>query len=169
MGVVWIIIIAIVGLFCVTAFFGAPYVPSRNKEVRGVFKELYPLGEKDFIIDLGSGDGKVQKIASEFGAGGLGVEINPILAVIAKIRLRKLPQQKTICGNMFAVDFPKNTTVVYVFGDGRDMKKIVKYIEKQAQKLGKPLHLISHAFEAPGAKPIKQYRAYHLYLIKGEK
>lgn len=164
-----IIVVVLLMLFCIPALTGAPYVPSREKEVRDAFKKLYPLSKKDFIIDLGCGDGKVQKIASEFSAGGLGIEINPILAIVARWRLRKLPNQKVICSNMFAIDFPKETTVVYVFGDGRDIKRIVKFVKAQSTKLGKPIHLISHAFEVLDVKPIKQHRAYHLYLIKGGK
>lgn len=156
-------------LFVLTALFGAPYVPSSTREAKKAFRHLYLLGQKDLLIDLGSGDGKILKAASECGAKSIGIELNPILALISKYRLRKVKDAKVICKDFFHYDFPAETTVVYVFGDGRDMTRIVKHIEEQATKLKHPVHLISHAFEADGHKLIKQYRAYYLYKIGGKK
>lgn len=166
MTVIGWIVFGLILLFGFAALTGAPFVPSRTKEVREAFQKLYKLGKNDFIIDLGSGDGRVQKIASEFGASGLGIEINPILVLIAKFRLRKAKNQHTVCSNMLSVDFPAETTVVYTFCDNRDMPKIVKCVKKQAKKLHKPLYLISHAFDTKEAELVKQHRAYYLYLIK---
>ena len=42
-----------------TAFFGAPYVPSRRKELKMLFDETYKLNPNDTLVDLGSGDGVV--------------------------------------------------------------------------------------------------------------
>jgi len=120
------IIIAIVVFLGFTAFFGAPYVPSLPSELRKAFSKLYKLGSSDLLIDLGAGDGVVQKIASgEFGAKSVGVELNPLLVLIARFRLRKInrgkqggkftekisdPQKPTqlarvICKNFFNYDF----------------------------------------------------------------
>ena len=158
--------LGLIVLFGVAALTGAPFVPSVKSEVRDAFKKLYPLGKKDFIVDLGSGDGRVQKVASEFGAKGLGIEINPLLVFAAKWRLRKCKDQKTICGSMYAIDFPAETTVVYTFCDNRDIKKIVRHCKKQAEKLGHSFYLISHAFDTKDAELVKQHRAYYLYKIE---
>ncbi len=166
--IVLFIIIVVVLLFCLMAFFGAPYLPSNNAEIRKAFRNLYKISGKDLLIDLGSGDGRVLKIASDFGAKSVGIELNPILALFSNLRLRKNKNAKTICKNYNSYDFPADATVVYVFGDSRDIEKIVSYIEKQATKIGHPLYLISHAFTTEKYKPEKKYRAYYLYKIKGE-
>ena len=160
----WIGIILVL-IFGGTALTGAPFVPSRRKELRIIFEELYKLGKKDLLVDLGSGDGKVLKAASEFGAKAYGIELNPILVLISKIRFISNPRIKTVMRDFFRCDLPGDTTVVYVFGDGRDMKRITEKVEEQARKMKHPIYLISHAFEIPGHKVQKRCRAYLLYKI----
>ena len=153
-----------------TVFTGAPYVPSRKKEIRLAFSKLYQMTKNDLLVDLGSGDGKVVKIATEFHAQAVGVELNPMLAILSKLRLRKNPLATIHCGDMFRFEFPEETTAVYVFGDSRDMNRIVKKILMESKRLGKPLMLISLAFQAekmPGVKLVGSHRAYFLYEIKG--
>ena len=169
MLIILIPVAIVAGIFILTVLFGAPYVPSRNAELQKAFKNLYPLSKKDLLIDLGSGDGKVLKVASEFGARSVGVELNPILVFISKLRLRKNKKATVVCRDYFHYDFPAETSVVYVFSEDRDMPKMVRYIEKQAKKIGHPIYLISHAFEVSGYKAEKTYRAYYLYKIKEAK
>ena len=159
------IVLGVVLIFAVMALTGAPYVPSLVKELRLAFTKLYKLGPKDLVVDLGSGDGVVLKVASEYGAKGFGVELNPFLVLLAKWRLRKNKDIKVKCGNLFKVDFPAETTVVYLFGDARDIEGMKTAIRTQAQKLGRDLWVISNGFELPGYKPAKKYRAYYLYKI----
>lgn len=169
MPVIFWIIIAVVLLFCLTALFGAPYVPSRNAELEKAFKNLYPLSKKDTLIDLGSGDGKVLLAAHKYGAKSIGIELNPLLVIISRLRLRRTKDAKVLCRDFFLYDFPKEITVAYVFGDGRDMPRIVHYIEKQVARVGHPIYLISHAFPTDKYKVEKTYRAYYLYKIKEQK
>jgi SAM-dependent methyltransferase len=52
-----------------------PYVPSPDSVVADMLK-LADVGAKDFVIDLGSGNGKIVLTAAKvFGASGFGVEI----------------------------------------------------------------------------------------------
>ena len=160
----WIGIILLL-VFGSTALTGAPFVPSRRKELDIIFKKLYKLGKKDLLVDLGSGDGKVLKAASDFGAKAYGIELNPFLVFFSKVRFISNPRVRTMMRDFFHSDLPAETTVVYVFGDGRDMKRITKKVQEQAQKISRPLYLISHAFELPDQKPVKKCRAYLLYKI----
>ena len=159
------IILAIILIFALTALTGAPYVPSLVKELKLAFMKLYKIGPKDLIVDLGSGDGVVLKIASEFGAKGFGVELNPFLVLLTKWRFRRNKDVRIKCGNLFKVDFPAETTVVYVFGDARDIEGMKAAIKKQAERLKRDLFVISNGFEFPGLKPVKNYRTYFLYKI----
>lgn len=166
MMIIFLIFGILIIIFGFTAFTGAPYVPSLKSEVEKAFTKLYKLSEKDLLIDLGAGDGLVQKIASGYGAKSVGIELNPIIALIASIRLRKHKNAKIVCRNFYNYDFPKDTTVVYVFGDSRDIKKITRKIESESKRLKKSLYVISNGFEIPGYKSQKTVSSYHLYKIK---
>ena len=67
--------------------------------------------------------------------------------------------------NFWRVDLPNDTTAVYVFGDNRDMSRMVRYVEAQAAKIGRPLYFISYGFQANGYKAVKSVGAHHLYII----
>ncbi len=166
MNIVIPIILILVVLFGFTAFTGAPYVPSLKSEIKKAFTKLYRISSKDFLIDLGAGDGIVQKIASEYGAKSVGIELNPIIATIAKIRLRKIKNAKIVTKNFYNYKFPRETTVVYVFGDSRDLSKIFKKIEKEAKRLSKTLKVISYGFETKDYELLKKVGAYFLYEVR---
>ena len=166
MNIVIPIILILVVLFGFTAFTGAPYVPSLKSEVKKAFTKLYRISSKDFLIDLGAGDGIVQKIASEYGAKSVGIELNPIIATIAKIRLRNIKNAKIVTKNFYNYKFPRETTVVYVFGDSRDLSKIFKKIEKEAKRLSKTLKVISYGFETKDYELLKKAGAYFLYEVR---
>ena len=159
------VILAIVLIFAFTALTGAPYVPSFVKELKLAFTKLYPLSKKDLVVDLGSGDGVVLKVANDLGAKGFGVELNPFLVLLTKLRFRKKKDVQVKCGNLFKVDFPAETTVVYVFGDARDIKGMLGAIQTQAKRLKRDLFVISNGFEFPDVKPVKKYRTFLLYKI----
>ena len=171
MDIVWFILGAIViiavFLFLLAAFTGAPYVPSTVAELEKAFENLYPLSKKDLLIDLGSGDGVVLRVATKYGAKAIGVEINPLLAWLSKMRLRKNTNIRIVCKNFFKYNFPPETSVVYAFGDSRDIDKIAALVAKQAQKIGHPIYFISNAFKLRNRHYLKQHRAYYLYKIGG--
>ena len=156
-------------IFVTTALYGAPYVPTLQYELHQSLTELYKISKKDYLVDLGSGDGAVLKAACEHGAkGAYGIEINSFLIWISRWRLRKFKgRAKVVLGNIYTAKLPDETTVVYVFGDSRDIKRIVRNIQRESKRLGRPLYLISNAFTVPGLEPIKNHRTHYLYKIKG--
>ena len=163
------IILGVVFVFALTAFTGAPFVPSFNTDLREIFVKLYPLSERDFLVDLGSGDGKVLKVANSFGARALGVEINPFLYVFSKIRFIGNRDVKVRFGDLFHMKYPEETTVFYAFGDSRDIERIAKVVQKQANRSGHAVYMISHAFDLASKKPAKKHGAYLLYKFEEEK
>ena len=55
-----------------------PYVPTENHVVEGMLK-LAGVGSTDVVYDLGCGDGRIVIIAArDFGAHGVGVDIDPV-------------------------------------------------------------------------------------------
>ncbi len=152
-------------IFLCTVFIGAPFVPSNSTEIEHSFTTLYKLGKKDLVVDLGSGNGVVLEHACKHGAKAYGIEINSFLIWFSRLRLRKYKDAKVVFGNIYTAKLPKETTVVYVFGDSRDIKAIVRHVEKEAKRIGHPIHIISNAFQIPGMEPVKAYRAHFLYKV----
>lgn len=159
--------LAFIFIFLCTVLVGAPYVPSNGGEIENALTKLYKIGKKDLLVDLGSGDGVVLKHACQHGAKAFGIEINSFLIWISRWRLRKFPGAKVVLGNIYTTKFPEETTVAYVFGDSRDIKAIVRHINRESKRIGHPIHIISNAFEIPGMKPEKAYRAHFLYKVDG--
>lgn len=141
--------------------FGAPYVPSRRRDAEMALSQLYPLSKDDVLIDIGSGDGKVLNIAVKSGAGAVGYEVNPLLALVSKARLGG---KATInCRDGLRADWPASTTVVYVFGVERIMPALRRKAEAYAKQHGKTLCVISYGFKIPRLKPARAAGPYFLY------
>lgn len=162
---IFAIVLVIILLFGFVVFFGAPYVPSKKGEVERAFKELYPLSGEDTLVDIGSGDGVVLRLAARCGAQAVGYEINPLLVIISRWLSRSSPEVKVYFESFWRATLPQETTVVYVFGDSRDIKKMTRKVEESATVIGRPLFFISYAIKVPERAPMKQVGAHYLYKI----
>ncbi len=153
-------------IFLLPGIIGAPYVPSEQKDLEMAFTKLYKLSKKDYVVDLGAGDGIVLKAANAHGAKALGVEINPILAVWTRIELRKFKGAKIRCGNMYTFELPAETTVIYAYANNFTIPRLYKRVQEEAKRLNKRLYLISNAFDQKDTKAKKHIEPYYLYGIK---
>ena len=164
MSLIFIIIGAAVLLFGFVVAFGAPYVPSLGKEVRNAFKELCPVSKKDTVVDLGSGDGSVLLAASKAGAHCVGVELNPALVIISRLRLGK--RADIHLGNMWLTQLPPQTTLVYAFVVSRDTKRLKKYMQAEANRLKKDVNLMTFGAMLPNVEPLQVRKAHSLYVFR---
>lgn len=162
MWVLWLLAFLIIA-FGFVVFRGAPYVPSRKRELARAFEELYPLDDSDVLVDIGSGDGVVLREAVKRGATAIGYELNPILVMISRWLSRQQPRVQVYLADFWLVSLPPETTVVYVFGESRDITKMADKVAREAARLQKPLFLISYGFAVPDMAPLKRVGAYHLY------
>lgn len=162
---IWINVGIIVVLLLLGAvFFGAPYVPTRQKDVKKLF-EL--INKKGVLVDLGSGDGRLVRAAAERGMKAYGIELSPILALMSWLSLGKLRRRVSIkWGNYWRMELPVETTVVFVFLADPFMDKLRVYLEAEALRLGRELTLVSYGFELPGYRPVKTKDALLMYKIK---
>lgn len=162
-----VLVLIIVGIFLLTGLFGAPYVPSKRRELEQVFVKLKPLGAKDVVVDFGCGDGVVLIAAARAEAGRVvGVELNPILAMVAKWRCRKYENIEVRCGNMLGVKLPEDMSLAYVFGLDRVMRMILPRLSRFAREQGRDVLVVSLAFGFPEIKAEKTWGAYGLYRIR---
>src|SRR5207253_10387919 len=76
--------------------------------------DLAKLTASDFLIDLGSGDGRTVIAAAKRGAKALGIEYNPELVGLSKRNAAKAGVAETatfIHGDVFKTDFSKATVL----------------------------------------------------------
>jgi SAM-dependent methyltransferase len=164
-----LVVLVILGVFLGTALFGAPYVPSREAEVEEAFRRLRPLKAKDCVVDFGCGDGAVLRAAIKAGAGKVvGLELNPLLVLVARWRCRKEKRILVKCCNMNRCKLPEEMTVAYVFGLDRVMKMIRPRLERFAKSQGRTVYVVSNAFEFEGMKPVKKWGSFYLFEILPE-
>ena len=156
-------LVIIVGLFGFVVFRGAPYVPSRKRELVDAFERLYPLSSRDTLVDIGSGDGIVLREAAKRGAHAIGYELNPVLVLISRWLSRADQRVTTHLADFWTVQLPPETTVVYVFGESRDITKMAQKVENEAIRMGRTLAFISYGFAVPEKTPVKKVGAYYLY------
>ena len=93
------------------------YEPTPMAVVRTML-QLAGVNAQDVVYDLGSGDGRIPIMAAkEFGARGVGIEIDPTLVVRAQANAREAGVADTVefrQGDMYAADV-RSATVVTLF------------------------------------------------------
>ena len=165
---IWLIIIAVVVIIVgFAAFVGAPYVPSHGLQIRRAFTDLRPLTLDDTVVDLGSGDGVVLRRAIDLGAGhAIGYEINPALVWLSRILSGRYGRKIIVnTANMWRAQPPEGITVVYVFGVGRDMRRLAKLLQRWANTADKTIECVVYGHELPGYTPTRHVGAHHLYIF----
>jgi SAM-dependent methyltransferase len=163
----WIYIIGTIVVFIgLSAFFGAPYVPSHRKDVKRLFDELTPLSESDTLLDIGSGDGLVLREASRRGARAVGYEIHPLFVGISKLASLGDARVQVRWANAWTAPFPESVTLIYAFAVGRDGKKLAGKVQHEATLLKRPLRLVCYGNALPGLRPVESFEAYHLYVFE---
>src|SRR6266576_5744437 len=66
-----------------------PYVPTTEEAVKAMLK-LADVKKTDIVYDLGCGDGRIViAAAKEYGAHGVGIDINPVRIAEAKANAKK--------------------------------------------------------------------------------
>ena len=131
-----------------------PYVPSPQSVVADMLK-LASVGAKDFVVDLGSGDGRIVLTAAKvFGASGFGVEIKPELVKesneAAKIQ-GVSDRVKFITQDLFKTDISKATVLtMYLLPNTVNMLK-----DKLLAELRPGTRILSHDYPLSGWVPEK--------------
>lgn len=165
MALLFAIVAILIVCFGFVVFRGAPYVPTRRKQIMQAFDELYAVSKKDVVVDLGSGDGALLREAARRGARAFGYELNPILSVLSKL----ISKDKKITikwADFWSQKLPEDTTVVYIFINSKDTKRMKKFFKAHVACTKKNLKVISYAFTLPEIEPKKTVGPMHLYEFK---
>ncbi len=152
------------------ALFGSPFVKT-PRDVAQWMLESVGLKEGEVLLDLGCGEGEILISGIEdFDAGKVyGVEIHPVLAWVARWRLKRLGVQDRMeiwCGNFFKVSYPKvDVLAVYLLP-----KCIDRMREKIVCELDGDTRVISRGFEFKGIEAREVFerddRRLYLYLVE---
>lgn len=136
-------------LFAILADFkGAPFVPTSQKIISEILNKAY-LEKGQHFIELGSGDGRVTRMAVEkFQVDGKGVDIHPMLVLYANwlSRLHKLHHITFTKQDMFGVDLSR-ADVIFLF---LLPETLVKLRSKFLKECHKGTLIISHGFKIEG-------------------
>jgi len=145
-------------------FFGAPFLPSYKKKVppnfNKVFKRLKESGAKKFV-DLGSGDGRVVIAFAKAGFESYGVEINPLLIMWSKWRIKNLglANAHILFGNLWHANL-SDFDCVFIFQFQAANKKLA---EKFKRELKNGTIIISAGFHLEGLQLIDKESPFLIY------
>ncbi len=154
----WVILLGVVmgGLFTGVLLYGAPYVPTLRPQVETAL-DLLALKPGQTLLELGCGDGKVLRAAAERGLQAVGVELNPVLALVAWVRTRRYGGAvRVVYGNFWQVNWPPSDGV-FVFLLDRYMGKL----DVRMQEYRRPL--VSVAFKIPDKLVASEKNGVFLY------
>lgn len=129
-----------------------PYVPSPTSVVADMLK-LADVGPNDFVVDLGSGDGRIVLTAAKvFGARGFGVDINEKLVKEANESARAqgiADRANFTIQDLFKTDIRKATVLtMYLLPNTVNMLK-----DKLLAELNPGTRIISHDYPLSGWIP----------------
>ena len=146
-------------LFVFIAFFGstatraadAPYVQTPWNVVDAMFK-MGGVGPNDFLIDLGSGDGRIViAAAAKLGARGFGVELDPNLVNTAQREAERQGVKDRVtfqAEDLFFVDLSKATVITVYMGEGVNLR-----LRPALFKLKPGTRVLSHDFDMAQWQP----------------
>lgn len=142
------------GLLCYSYRAGAPWLPTA-KGTRKRMLALLELKPGETIIELGAGDGRILIDAvKQYGVRAIGYEINPVLSLVAKIRVRLagLEDQVEIrSADFFSAKLPDaNAITLFLLQDTNQRVK-----REILPKLAPGTRVVSYAFTFEGITPTK--------------
>jgi SAM-dependent methyltransferase len=131
-----------------------PYVPTSPETVAAMLK-LAGVTKNDLVIDLGCGDGRIViAAAKEYGAHGIGVDIDPDRIKEANQNARKEGVTNLVefrQGDLFDADIRKATVVTLYLLPSVNMK----LRPKLWRELRPGTRVVSHTFDMEDWKPEK--------------
>ena len=108
------------------------WVPTPDSAVERML-QMARVGPKDFVVDLGSGDGRtVIAAATKFRARSLGIEFNPDMVALSRQSAERegvADTAKFVQGDIFASDFSSASVVTMYLLDDLNLRLRPKLLE----------------------------------------
>ncbi len=134
---------------------GAPYVPTPSA-IADRMLTLAKVGPNDYLIDLGSGDGRlvIAAVATYKARGGMGIEIDPSLVMHATEHAEKAGvagRVTFVAGDLFVADIERATVVTLYL-----LPSMLGDVEAKLRKELTPgTRVVSHDYPLPSWKPVE--------------
>lgn len=133
----------------------APYVESPTAVVSAMLK-LAEVTSGDVVYDLGCGDGRIViAAASEYGAQGVGIDINPERIEEARANAKKADVEKLVkfeVGDVFEANFHNATVVTLYLLPNLNLRLRPKLLKE----LKPGTRVVSHEFQMGDWEPEKE-------------
>lgn len=164
----WSPLLLFAALPTAAAEFVAPYVPTPAEDVQAMLA-LAEVGEGDYLIDLGAGDGRIVITAALRGAMGHGVELDPDLVALAARRARAAEVDDRLAflqGDIFDADVTGATVVtLYLMPDAN-----LRLRQRLLSELRPGSRVVSNSFDMGDWKPDRHIDArvgggIHLWVV----
>lgn len=143
----------------------APWWRTKKNTAKAAFK-LANLSKKDVVYELGSGEGTALIVAAKnFGARGVGIEIEPFRLMLSKFTIKRLDLEKIVQlkkANFFEENLSE-ATVIYVYLVPKTLDKLIPKFRKEL-KGGTKIISYKYQMNLPLKKQDKRNELY-LYVI----
>lgn len=116
---------------------------------------LAKVGKNDVVYDLGSGDGTALIIAAkEFGAKGVGIEIDPLRTFISAlmVRIMRVMDKVVIKRKNFFQEDLSQATVIFVYLVPKALNRLLPKFKKE---LRRGTRIVSYRYEVN--LPLEKY------------
>ncbi len=133
-----------------------PYVPTPESVVEKML-EMAQVGPGDYVIDLGSGDGRIVIAAAKRGAYGHGIDLDPRRIKEARENAKKAGVEDKVIfieGNIFDADFSRASVVTMYLLNSVNIQ-LRPYLLKNLKPASR---LVSHDFDMGNWKPDQFFR-----------
>ncbi|HTZ41777.1 MAG TPA: methyltransferase domain-containing protein [Candidatus Omnitrophota bacterium] len=159
-----ILLLLVFAVWISSALFGAPFQPSSDKALERIVK-LAGIKKGQKMMDLGSGNGKIVIEFAKKGIESHGFEINPLLVLWSRRRIRKLGLQKKAfihLGDFMKQDFSEFNVITSF-----QISYIMPDLEKKLQReLKRGARVVSNTWKFPNWKPKRKLGDVRLYVKK---
>jgi predicted O-methyltransferase YrrM len=128
-----------------------PYVES-SPEIVDVMMDMSQIGPDDYVIDLGTGDGRILIAAAKRGAHGLGVDLDPqrIEEAIKNARAAGVEDRVSfMVQDLFDTDLSKATVITLFLNSEVNMR-----LRPALLKLKPGTRIVSHNFDMGDWEPV---------------
>lgn len=136
---------------CAQTALDVPFVPTNQPTVEAMLR-LANVGPGDFLIDLGSGDGRIPVTAARLhGARGLGVDLNPqrVREGIENARLAGVADRVTfVQQNLFETDLSRATVITMYL-----LPRVNLELRPRLLELRPGTRIVSHDFDMADWQP----------------
>jgi SAM-dependent methyltransferase len=152
-------------IFSSVAFIiGAPFAPTSSRAMHAMVG-LAKITSGLVVYDVGSGDGRLVIEAAKRGAHTIGIEGNPFLVALSRLRIMRLPYRENIrfvWGNFWHYNVT-SAKVIFAYLPPRAMDKLRKKLISECNP-GTVVITNSHIFS--GWEEIGRDTATHTYAFR---